>query len=67
MEEARRLARENIKDIIACGFDPDNTFIFSNIDYMGGGPRGSINSAMYSQAIRIARCGNCRPPACALG
>jgi tryptophanyl-tRNA synthetase len=26
---------ENIKDIIAVGFDLDKTFIFRNTDYMG--------------------------------
>ena len=34
--EARRLARENCKDIIACGFDVRNTFIFSDFEYVGG-------------------------------
>ena len=34
-EEANRLAYENAKDIIACGFDEDKTFIFSDFDYMG--------------------------------
>ena len=34
LEEAHRLAYENAKDIIACGFDVEKTFIFSNIDYM---------------------------------
>lgn len=28
-------AAENCKDIIACGFDVEKTFIFSNFDYMG--------------------------------
>lgn len=27
-------AIENIKDIIACGYDPKNTFIFRNTDYI---------------------------------
>ena len=36
IEEARRLARENAKDIIACGFDVTKTFIFSDFDYVGG-------------------------------
>ena len=27
--------RENAKDIIACGFDPNLTFIFSDIEYVG--------------------------------
>lgn len=34
-EEARRLAYENGKDIIACGFDINKTFIFSNHEYAG--------------------------------
>lgn len=35
LEETYRLAYENAKDIIALGFDPKNTFIFSDIDYIG--------------------------------
>jgi len=35
LEEAHRLAFENAKDIIACGFNPEKTFIFSNLDYIG--------------------------------
>lgn len=35
LEEAQRLGYENAKDIIACGFKPEKTFIFSNLDYMG--------------------------------
>ncbi len=35
IEEANRLAGENAKDIIACGFDMEKTFIFSDFDYMG--------------------------------
>lgn len=34
IDEAHRLAYENAKDIIACGFDVKKTFIFSNLDYM---------------------------------
>jgi tryptophanyl-tRNA synthetase len=33
--ECERLARENAKDIIACGFDVERTFIFSNLNYVG--------------------------------
>ena len=29
-----RLAYENAKDIIACGFDMSKTFIFSDLDYI---------------------------------
>ena len=35
LEEARRLAIENAKDIIACGFDKDKTFIFNDTEYIG--------------------------------
>lgn len=34
-EQARKYLRENVRDIIACGFDPKKTFIFSDFDYMG--------------------------------
>ena len=34
LEEANRLAHENAKDIIACGFDVNKTFIFSDVEYM---------------------------------
>lgn len=34
--ESKRLARENAKDIIACGFDIERTFIFSDFEYVGG-------------------------------
>jgi len=33
--EVRRYMRENVKDIIAVGFDVKKTFIFSNVDYLG--------------------------------
>ncbi|KIY03299.1 uncharacterized protein Z520_01766 [Fonsecaea multimorphosa CBS 102226] len=36
MDDATRYARENAKDIIALGFDPKKTFIFSDFEYMGG-------------------------------
>lgn len=35
LEETHRLAYENAKDIIACGFDPELTFMFSDLDYIG--------------------------------
>lgn len=34
-DEARRLADENMKDIIAMGFDPEKTFMFSDFEHMG--------------------------------
>lgn len=33
--EANQFTRENVKDIIAIGFDINKTFIFSNLDYVG--------------------------------
>jgi len=35
LRDTYTLGRDNVKDIIACGFDINKTFIFSNIDYMG--------------------------------
>jgi len=35
LDETHRLAFENAKDIIACGFDQQRTFIFTNLDYVG--------------------------------
>ncbi|KAJ0254259.1 hypothetical protein HA466_0107900 [Hirschfeldia incana] len=35
LEDTEKLARENAKDIIACGFDVEKTFIFSNIEHAG--------------------------------
>ncbi|KAJ7530767.1 hypothetical protein O6H91_14G018500 [Diphasiastrum complanatum] len=48
VEESQRLARENAKDIIACGFDITKTFIFSDFNYVGG--------AFYQNMVRIAKC-----------
>ncbi|KAI9030246.1 tryptophanyl-tRNA synthetase [Hyaloraphidium curvatum] len=46
-EDTMRFTKENAKDIIACGFDPDLTFIFSNYEYMGG--------AFYKNVTKISR------------
>ncbi|KAL6556513.1 hypothetical protein OROGR_005801 [Orobanche gracilis] len=48
VEESERLARENAKDIIACGFDISRTFIFSDFGYVGG--------AFYKNMVRISKC-----------
>ncbi|KAK3276382.1 hypothetical protein CYMTET_15537 [Cymbomonas tetramitiformis] len=48
IEESRRLAFENAKDIIACGFDKRNTFIFNDFDYVGG--------MFYQNMVSIAKC-----------
>lgn len=36
LDEANRLTYENAKDIIACGFNPQKTWIFSNLETVGG-------------------------------
>uniref|UniRef100_A0A7S1XAY3 Tryptophan--tRNA ligase, cytoplasmic n=1 Tax=Compsopogon caeruleus TaxID=31354 RepID=A0A7S1XAY3_9RHOD len=46
LAEYRRLGRENAKDIIACGFDPDKTFIFANSDFIG---------ELYTNVLKIQR------------
>jgi len=48
LEECERLARENAKDIIACGFDPKRTFIFSDVSYM--------STPLYKNMMKIAKC-----------
>ncbi|KXJ13302.1 tryptophan--tRNA ligase, cytoplasmic [Exaiptasia diaphana] len=50
IDETYRLAYENAKDIIALGFDPKKTFIFSDIDYIGS------SSDFYRNILRIQRC-----------
>jgi len=36
LDDYNKLCRENAKDIIACGFDVNKTFIFSNLECMSG-------------------------------
>jgi len=48
VEESKRLARENAKDIIACGFDISRTFIFSDFNYVGG--------TFYENMVKIDKC-----------
>jgi tryptophanyl-tRNA synthetase len=35
IEESYKYTRDNVKDIIAVGFDIAKTFIFSNVEYLG--------------------------------
>lgn len=35
LEQCNRYAFQNARDIIACGFKLEKTFIFSNLDYVG--------------------------------
>ncbi|KAJ1537216.1 tryptophan--tRNA ligase [Nowakowskiella sp. JEL0078] len=47
LEDANNFAKENAKDIISFGFDPKKTFIFSNLDYLGG--------HFYRNVVKIAK------------
>jgi len=47
LAETHRLAFENAKDIIACGFDINKTFIFSDVDYIG---------TMYPNVCKLQKC-----------
>ncbi|ORY03429.1 tryptophanyl-tRNA synthetase [Basidiobolus meristosporus CBS 931.73] len=46
-EQCREFAYTNAKDIIACGFNLEKTFIFSNFEYVGG--------AFYMNVVKISR------------
>lgn len=43
---SNRLAYENAKDIIACGFDPAKTFLFTDLDYI---------SQLYPTVLKIQK------------
>ncbi|XP_029453804.1 tryptophan--tRNA ligase, cytoplasmic isoform X1 [Rhinatrema bivittatum] len=47
--QAYQYAVENAKDIIACGFDIDKTFIFSDLEYMGKCP------SFYENVVRVQK------------
>ncbi|XP_078036947.1 tryptophanyl-tRNA synthetase [Augochlora pura] len=49
IEDAIKLSYSNAKDIIALGFKPDKTFIFSNLEHIGNNP------AFYQNMIRIQK------------
>ena len=68
LEEAHRLAIENAKDVIACGFDVSKTFIFSDIDYMRYNNPFNIKyitiiiAGKFGEGFNLATwriCGNC--------
>ncbi|XP_075222776.1 tryptophanyl-tRNA synthetase [Lycorma delicatula] len=50
LEEAKKLAFENAKDILACGFDENKTFIFSDLTFMGQCPE------FYQNVVRVQKC-----------
>ena len=47
IEDVKGFARTNAKDIIAVGFKPENTFIFSDLEYMNG--------PFYENVVRTSR------------
>uniref|UniRef100_A0A8P4K2E4 Tryptophan--tRNA ligase, cytoplasmic n=1 Tax=Dicentrarchus labrax TaxID=13489 RepID=A0A8P4K2E4_DICLA len=49
LEDCHHFAVENAKDIIACGFDVNKTFIFSDLDYMGASPE------FYRNVVKIQK------------
>lgn len=50
IEDAMKLSYANAKDIIACGFNPEKTFIFSDLRHIGN------NTAFLHNVIRIQTC-----------
>uniref|UniRef100_A0A674HCX1 Tryptophan--tRNA ligase, cytoplasmic n=1 Tax=Taeniopygia guttata TaxID=59729 RepID=A0A674HCX1_TAEGU len=49
VEKAYEYARENAKDIIACGFDINKTFIFSDLDYLG------TSAGFYKNIVKVQK------------
>ncbi|XP_027704937.1 tryptophan--tRNA ligase, cytoplasmic [Vombatus ursinus] len=49
LEQAYGYTIENAKDIIACGFDINKTFIFSDLEYMGSSP------GFYKNVVKIQK------------
>jgi tryptophanyl-tRNA synthetase len=47
-EQTQAFAKSNARDIIACGFRLEKTFIFSDFDYVGG--------AFYKNVVKVSRC-----------
>ncbi|UZJ54331.1 hypothetical protein CBS101457_003651 [Exobasidium rhododendri] len=48
LEDVRKFSIDNARDIIACGFKLEKTFIFSDLDFVG--------QEFYHNVVRIARC-----------
>jgi tryptophanyl-tRNA synthetase len=69
LEDALKLTYENVKDIIAVGFDPEKTFIFSDLEFIGYVMHYNQNKyflsltehyrqcpAFYQNMVRIQKC-----------
>ncbi|XP_063222597.1 tryptophan--tRNA ligase, cytoplasmic [Bacillus rossius redtenbacheri] len=50
MDSLASIVKENVKDIIACGYDVEKTFIFSDFQFVGKCPE------FYRNMIRVAKC-----------
>ncbi|XP_071080416.1 tryptophan--tRNA ligase, cytoplasmic-like [Haliotis cracherodii] len=59
IEEANRLAYENTKDIIACGFDPEKTFIFSDFEYIGNSRGFYRNMCRFQKLVTFNQVKGC--------
>lgn len=55
IEEVQRYTKGNAKDIIAVGFDPKKTFIFSDYDYMGGPFYRNVTRVAKHVTLNVAR------------
>ncbi|CAG8983692.1 hypothetical protein HYALB_00006261 [Hymenoscyphus albidus] len=55
IEEVQSYTVTNAKDIIAVGFDPKKTFIFSDYDYMGGAFYKNITRISKGVTLNVAR------------
>ncbi|ORY31000.1 putative tryptophan-tRNA ligase [Naematelia encephala] len=47
LKHYRQMGQDNVRDIIACGFLPEKTFIFSDLSYVGG--------AFYNNVVLMAK------------
>ena len=55
IEEVRGYSWDNAKDIIAVGFDPKKTFIFSDYDFMGGAFYRNVTRISKKVTLNVAR------------
>lgn len=59
IEESMKLAKENSKDIIACGFDINKTFIFSNFRFIGQCPEFYQNIQLVAKNVTFNQAKGC--------
>ncbi|KAG9239641.1 tryptophanyl-tRNA synthetase-like protein [Amylocarpus encephaloides] len=55
IEEVMSYTTENTKDIVAVGFDPKKTFIFSDYEYMGGAFYKNVTRMSKMITLNVAR------------